>query len=205
MSTNYSGPKRHNILADAILREFNLISEEFSSFQKNSNLDCVAGCGKCCFKPDIYCSPVELLPMALELIKNGEAEDFLKRIESVGSRCIFLKVTDEENFKGYCTHYEHRPLTCRTFGVYLRHGKNKTIEPTVCKVLKDEKPLEYQKLKEMDFSKEESKAFIDVCKNRLASLDPSLMEEEMPINQSLRVMISKMLLYLDLGLDDSNA
>ena len=205
MSTSYSGLNRHNILAKSILNEFNLISDEFSSFQKKSNLACIEGCGKCCFKPDIYCSPMELLPMALELIKQGVAEDYLNNIESSGSRCIFLNVTDEENFKGHCTNYEHRPLTCRTFGVYLRHGKNKIIEPMVCKVLKEQKSREYEILKETDFTSEGPQAFIDVCKSRLASLDPSLMDEEMPINQSLKIMLSKMLMYLDLGLDDSNA
>lgn len=207
MSTSYSGPKRHKILADAILTEFNLISEEFSAFQKSTKLNCYEGCGKCCFKPDIYCSPAELLPMALELIERGEAENFLDDADSINDgRCVFLNVTDEENFKGSCKVYSHRPLTCRTFGVSLRHGKNNSVDLSVCKPLKEGRIQEYQELANNNFSSfDHSLPFIDVCKNRLTRIDPSLMETEMPINEALKIILSKMLLYSEFRSDDSDA
>jgi len=207
MSMSYSGPKRHKILADAILAEYNLVSAEFSAFQKSTKLNCYEGCGKCCFKPDIYCSPAELLPMALELIERGEAEKFLDNVDSIkDGRCVFLNVTDEENFKGSCKVYSHRPLTCRTFGVSLRHGKNNSINVSVCRPLKEGRALEFQQLVDNDFSPEDqSLPFIDTCKNRLTRIDPSLMEAEMPINDALRLILSKMLLYSEFRSDDSNA
>lgn len=206
MSTSYSGPKRHKILADAILAEFNLISDEFSSFQKSSKLNCYEGCGKCCFKPDIYCSPAELLPMAIELIERGLAERFLDEVDSIkNGRCVFLDVSDEENFKGSCKVYSYRPLTCRTFGVSLRHGKNNSIDLSVCKPLKEGRAQEYLELANQNFSdNNQPLPFIDTCKNRLTRIDPSLMEAEMPINDALKVILSKMLFYSEFRSDDSN-
>jgi Fe-S-cluster containining protein len=197
MSMNSSGQPRQKILADQILREFSLISDEFSSFQNISNLSCIEGCGKCCFKPDIYCSPYELLPLAIELLEKGEAQNFYNQcLGKENDRCIFLNVQNEVKFKAKCDAYIFRPLICRTFGVSARHGKNERMDMSVCKPLQEEKQAAYEVLLAKSFSTSNLPIpFIDFCKSRLSSLDPQLQEVELPINQALKVILEKVLFY----------
>ena len=177
------------------MHEFELISNEFSNFQKESNLQCLPGCGKCCFKPDVFCSPVELLPMALHLYQIGKAEDYLERSRlNQGFRCLFLNVANEAEFKGSCSKYEYRPLVCRTFGASARHVKNQKIEFSVCKILKEENSEDFKKLSQFQENNSERQLpFIDLCKNRLIALDPKFLDEEFPINKSLSIMLEKIL------------
>lgn len=197
MSTNSSGQIRHKILTREIMREFNLISEEFSSFQSHVKLGCIEGCGKCCFKPDIYCSPVELLPLALELLERGEAQKMYDHcLGKEEETCVFLNIQNPQTFKAQCTMYVNRPLVCRTFGVSARHGKNGRVDISVCKPLQEEKTREYQELVSKNFTIDELPIpFIDICKSRLSTLDPLFSDEEMPINQALKVILEKVLFY----------
>jgi Fe-S-cluster containining protein len=197
MSTSSSGLQRHNILAEQILNEFNQISEEFSHFQNKSKLNCIEGCGKCCFKPDIYCSPYELLPMALEFLARGEAQGIYEKcLGKEKERCVFLNVQDEVKFKAQCDAYLFRPLVCRTFGVSLRHGKNERVDVSVCKPLQETKKEIYNELIANSFSTSDlSLPFIDSCKARLVSIDPKLQETELPINQALKIILEEVLFY----------
>lgn len=188
---NSSSLKRSHKLARDILDEYSRITEDFSRFQNESKLNCVSGCGKCCFKPDIYCSPIELLPLAMELLVRGQAQAFYdKSLEEENKRCLFLNVGNEENFQASCSEYKYRPLTCRTFGVYGRHEKNNEIDLFVCNLIKEHRPNEF------DGYKGEIKKIplIDLCKNRLIALDPQFLEMEYPINRSLRMILEKVLL-----------
>ncbi len=187
----------YNQLSKLILKEYDEISKEFSHFQVDSKLTCITGCGKCCFKPDIYCSPIELLPMALQLLKSGEAEKYLElSLSKQDERCVFLNVSDERSFKASCSQYAFRPLVCRTFGVSARHFKNGKIDFSVCKTLKDNKPEEFNNLIQYQENLNNVKLpFIDLCKSRLVTLDPQFLDSEFPINKSLRIILEK-ILYL---------
>lgn len=200
MSTNFSDHKHYKNLSDEILKEFNQISEEFSSFQNHSKLTCIEGCGKCCFKTDIYCSPIELLPMALELLKIGKAQEFYEKCQAEDqNKCVMLVVHDEEKYLGNCSQYDNRPLVCRTFGVSVRHGKNSQLDFSICKPIKENKSELYQEVLRSDLSLYTSPLpFIDMCKNRLISMHPLFLENEMPIKDALKMMLEKVLLYDDL-------
>jgi Fe-S-cluster containining protein len=205
MSMNSSGLIRQKQLANSILGEFTQISSEFSTFQNNAKLSCIEGCGKCCFKPDIYCSPYELLPLALELLEKGEAQKMYERcLDKQEERCLFLTVTNEEKFKAQCEAYTFRPLVCRTFGVSARHGKNQRVDMSVCKPLQEQKTQAYEELLEKAFSITNLPLpFIDLCKSRLTSLDPALQDEEFPINQALKIMLEKVLFYANFNNGDT--
>lgn len=197
MSTNSLNLKNFEELSQSILREYGDISEKFHAFQHNNRLDCVSGCGKCCFKPDIYCSPIELLPLALELLRRGEAQAvYDKCLESIEKRCPFLHVDNAEKFQGKCTEYAFRPLVCRTFGVSARHGKKNNIEYSVCKTLKEEKATAFQSLVDSNYPHTQADLpYIDSAKHRLTTLDPRFLEEEHTIKDSLKIILEKVLLY----------
>lgn len=192
---NSSNQTPNQVLANSILSELESISEEFSRFQNSNALVCPPGCGKCCFKPDIYCTPIELLPLAMELYARGEAEEMLASLSGKeSSRCFFMNITDEAAGKGRCTEYKFRPLVCRTFGVAPRHDKNKNVNFSVCTTLKEINASDYQAMLSKDFSQVDI-PFIDQSKNKLSTLDPRFMEEEFPINKSLSIILEKVLFY----------
>lgn len=180
-------------LAESITEEYNNLTSHFSSFQKNANLSCLDKCGKCCFKTEIYCSPIELLPMALHLVETQKALEILDKInDETLSHCALLVVTDKQHFQGYCGEYAHRGIICRSFGVSARHGK-KGVDYSVCKIIKEEKSEAYRDLLKTEHNYQEI-PFIDSSKNQLTTLSPEFLEREYPINESLRIMLEKVLL-----------
>jgi Fe-S-cluster containining protein len=175
-------------LSEEILLQLNYAAKVFSDFQESSKLTCPPGCGKCCFKPDVSCTPYELLPLALHLIENSMAEQILEKAYAHShKRCVLLMVSNEENGLGQCLEYKFRPLICRVFGVAAR--KNKYGEPdlSICFVLKEIYPVA------VDVRGSEIQ-FIEIWKKKLESLDPRLTEKEIPINQALIIILEKILL-----------
>lgn len=194
MSTSSSNLTRHRSLAHEIMEAFANISSEYSSFQNKNSLSCAAGCGKCCFKSDIYCAPIELLPLALDLIDRGEAESVLEKcIKHEADHCMFMNISDLKAGKGQCTEYTFRPLVCRTFGVAGKHDKDGKVSFSVCTTLKETNAKNYTELlnKKNDNS---DIPFIDKAKNKLTCLDPRFLEKEFPINQALAMLLDKLLL-----------
>jgi Fe-S-cluster containining protein len=136
--------------------------------------------------------------MALDLLDRGIAQEtYDKCLEHKADHCLFMKISDLKNGKGRCTEYQFRPLICRTFGVAGRRDKMGKINFSVCTTLKEIKAKEYQELTAKEFLPQEV-PFIDLSKNRLATLDPKFLEEEFPINQSLAIMLEKILFISEL-------
>ncbi len=182
-------------LANDILREYESLSQKFSTFQNKNQLSCLEGCGRCCFKDDIYCSPIELLPMALYLLESNKVDEYLNRLENPEHPyCTFLEITDKESFKGFCREYQHRAIICRTFGVSARKSKDLKTDYSVCKTIKENKSQAYSQLIQTFNHLEKEIPYISSSKNNLLALSPKFMEQEYPINQSLRIMLDKVLL-----------
>ena len=180
-------------MADKILLQLNETSTIFGGFQTKTKLSCPSECGKCCFKPDIRCTPYELLPLAFHLIQNGCATEFLEKAERrKNDQCILLQITDKENEHGYCSNYVFRPFICRVFGVASRINKYGVVEPSLCSLFKNNK----QHFSDIDLN---SSPLIDVWKKKLEGLDPNLSEKEIPINQALAFILEKVLLAESLG------
>lgn len=188
-------------LAREISAEYDKLSTQFSTFQNKNNLGCIEKCGRCCFKQDIYCSPIELLPMTIYLIENNKAYEYLEKIQKgLFNYCIFLNVSNESRFEGYCGEYEHRPVVCRTFGVSARHAKDGSVGFSICKTIKENKRLEVEKLNSLSLKKEDY-PFINVSKSNLIALSPKFMDSEYTISESLRIMLEKVLLIKSYSLE----
>lgn len=198
MPTSSSNLSRYKIQSQRILSELNHVYEQFSAFQKKVELPCPQECGKCCFKSDIFCTPIELLPMAIDLFERGEAlNTYDKCLEFAGNHCIFMKISDLKGGKGQCLEYQFRPLVCRTFGVAGRHDKNNKINYSVCTTLKEVHTEKYQQLINSNLKNDEV-MFIDDSKSRLSNLDPAFLEKEFPINISLSIILEKILFLAEL-------
>ncbi|MBC7538975.1 MAG: YkgJ family cysteine cluster protein [Bacteriovorax sp.] len=182
-------------LSKAISEKLSEVSDVFGHFQQKTGLTCPTGCGKCCLKADISCSPYELLPMAFNLIDTGRAEEVLENARLYKENiCLFLKVNDQSQGTGSCSEYEHRPFICRAFGLSARRGKHEIIERLICKTLSE---IEISKphIKIVD----EEIPQIDLWKKRLESIDPHLLENELPIHQGIAILLERLLLWKKLS------
>jgi Fe-S-cluster containining protein len=121
--------------------------------------------------------------MAYHLIESDLAISFLEKAEENNSQCIFLQVTNSESGKGVCSQYEYRPFICRIFGVAARTNKYGKIENAICPTLAENNIVEA-----------DNAPLIEVWKKKLEVIDPRLSEQELPINQALKLILEKVLL-----------
>ena len=130
------GPKDKSKDILAILKE---MGEVFHHFQKETQLECLSGCGKCCLFPDIESTPLECLPLVYDFYSRGELDSLKARIESSTLTCAMWEGNTESG-KGQCTAYEVRPSICRMFGVSGYFDKNRKVTLSVCKLIKENSP-----------------------------------------------------------------
>jgi Fe-S-cluster containining protein len=174
---------RDQILADKILEQLNESTKEFSGFQNQCGMHCPSECNKCCHNPEISCTPYELLPLAIELLKKNEAEKVLDdAYNSKNNLCVLMNVNN-------CREYLHRPFICRAFGVAARTDKHGNFESIICPILKENYPNKNL----------EGVPLIELWKKKLESIDPKLSEREVPINKALIIILEKLLLAKSFG------
>lgn len=177
-------------LSVKIKSELEIIGKPFSEFHYNSGMHCPSDCGKCCFNPEIACHPYELLPLAMDLLKRGVAEEVLESAKNnLGKNCVLLKVIDEKFGLAKCSEYQFRPSICRAFGVSGRMNKNEKIELSICKHLKQIYPEN-----NFDFASENI-PYISLVKRKLEAIDPVLIGPQININEALIIILEKVLLW----------
>ena len=191
-------------LALEVLNEYQLLSQEFGSYQKISGLNCVEGCGACCNNPQVEASVLEMLPLALHLFDTGQAEAYLQQMhDSGGFACHLFQRHSLDGMKGACTVYEWRPGICRMFGV--AGYRTKTDQPTlsVCATIKASKPQRFaDALIAMSTS---TPPMLAHGRQRIAKIDYALGEKLMPINEALVAALEKVLTQAAYSaLDDGN-
>lgn len=177
-----------------IQNQFEEISNVFAQFQQHSGLVCRQGCGQCCFKKHVYCTPIELLPLGLKLLQEKKAEEFLERaLANLDNHCILLDVHNEELGAARCSQYEHRPFLCRSFAISARKNKHEQPEFSVCKIIKQDFPDKVAELEKSKFSSE-GPPYMEIWRKKLVCIDPQFLEQEHPINKSLSIILEKLLL-----------
>jgi Fe-S-cluster containining protein len=168
---------------------FEKLDGEISAFQIATGMHCKFGCGKCCFKADIEATPLEFLPFALHLYKNGRAEEWHhKLLSSEEQLCVILNPT--QGGAGLCTEYKHRGLICRLFGYSARTNKYNEKELVTCNIIKTEQADEYQRGKERKDVPVMSQYYM-----QMHSIDPEMATEFYPINVAVRKAIEGVLHY----------
>lgn len=179
-------------LAEQVWSLHTELDEEISSFQSASGLHCLSGCGKCCLKPDIEATPLEFLPLALALYREGVAPDWLKNIEAGGSVC---KVYDEGQLgQGKCTRYQDRGMICRLFGYSARKNKHGQKELITCQIIKEDQ-LEAFLLTSDRINSDVSVPGASDFYARLRGIDPGLGGTQLPINKAIAQAIDAVLNY----------
>ncbi|MFM9006423.1 MAG: YkgJ family cysteine cluster protein, partial [Flavobacteriales bacterium] len=89
----------------AVKRVYARLDKEIASVQQSSGLHCLSGCGECCKKPDIECTPLEFLPLALELFDAGKAEEAWVELNQNKQSLCYVFRPHVTNFGGLCNAY----------------------------------------------------------------------------------------------------
>jgi Fe-S-cluster containining protein len=172
---------------------FRKLDAEIAQFQSSTGMHCRFGCGKCCFKPDIEATPLEFLPFALHLYREGLAEQWYERLSSSEDPlCLILNPTQAG--AGLCTEYTHRGLICRLFGYSARTTKYDKKELVTCQVIKTEEPEEYRKGVELV----ENGGQVPVLSQyymQLHAIDPGMTTKFYPINIAIRKALEDVMHY----------
>ncbi len=177
---------------DEVLRLYEKLDQKIEEFKVASNLRCPSGCGRCCENPNVFCSVLEVLPLAGQLWQNKSATKILSRIgESTCGVCVFYEPNSLKIGNGRCSVYPWRPLICRLFGYAAKQGKHLKRQLVTCPTIKEHCAQEYQRVvKNLD----QEKITIPLMREytmQLLSIEPHLGREQFSINTAVRIAIEK--------------
>lgn len=169
----------------------------FKQVNQQYGFGCIDGCGACCNTPGhkIEVSVFEMVPLALELIKKGTAEDVydqLGQTDTTETVCIHYKTLSDDGKKGYCTVHPHRPLICRLFAGGSRIDRNGNRELVLCRPLKDKYADDAQTLQNVAADLPIITEFASMARQ----LNPSFGHQLLPINEALKLALGLVLTYL---------
>ncbi len=177
----------------AVKNVYAKLDKEIAALQATSGLHCLSGCGECCKKPDIEATPLEFLPLALQLFDEGKAERALEDLQNKTESICYVFRPHVTNFGGLCSEYPHRGLICRLFGFTARRNKEGNSELVTCKLIKKDQSAEFDQLvKEMKHGKK-----IPVMSDyysRIAGIDHNMVTFY-PINEAMKQAIETVLHY----------
>jgi Fe-S-cluster containining protein len=176
------------------------MSDSFSSYQSSTGWNCLPSCGKCCLNPEVDASILEMIPMAYSIYLEGKLDEWLDKLQTTKQEhCIVYEQGLKEG-EGKCGRYNDRPSLCRMFGVSGHYNKQHEISLSVCKLIKEKYKLFDQELKG---SKQETPMMAD-WSMKLASINPQLIQDKMPINKALLGALEKVAFTLQFQDEDSS-
>jgi Fe-S-cluster containining protein len=166
------------------------IDKAVTEFQLKSGLRCPPGCGSCCPAADVQVTILEMLPVANEILCNGEAADWLERLAALpeSGRCVLYVEQSAPGAAGHCGFYSWRPALCRLFGFASVRSRAGTKALSVCKHIKQIDP---QGAAAAMALAEEAPCFVHYS-SQVYALDPVLGSRLMPINAALRNAIERL-------------
>jgi Fe-S-cluster containining protein len=177
----------------AVRRVYNRLDKEIAAMQQSSGLHCLSGCGECCKKPDIECTPLEFLPLALELFDEGRAEQAWEDLKNQQNSLCYVFRPHITNFGGLCNAYPHRGLICRLFGFTARTNKEGQRELVTCKFIKEEQAQAFAHVAE-ELKAGKKIPVMSEYYTRLTSIDPTL-ADFYPINQAIQKALEVVMHY----------
>lgn len=173
----------------SLLDLYQEIDVKLEKFKKETNLNCVKGCGECCHIPSerIEVTMVEFIPLSLQLWETGEAELFLEKVYRITQEepCVFYR-RDAYRNEGHCSIYLWRPLICRLFGFSAIEDKYGQPKIVICSVLKKNKPEIAEEIN-MRLERRELEVPINsYYAKRVALLPPLYNKKLLPINEAIK-------------------
>lgn len=175
---------------------FDRLDCEISQFQSQTNLHCIADCGRCCTKPDIEASPLEFLPWAFYLFLNGLGQKTLMELKEYSSSTCYLyqPLSLLDSHIGSCGNYKYRGLICRLFGYAASRDKYGKLRLATCKIIKEGQSEGFKSAEEAIDKGLSVPIFSDYYMN-LNQIDFRLGNAILPINEALKLAIEEVLHY----------
>ena len=172
------------------------LESEIKTFQTETKLSCVVGCGKCCSTPDIDASPLEFLPWAFHVFMEGEAEEKLTALNNtVTPNCHLYQPSSIEEFtKGKCSDYKHRGLICRLFGYGATTDKYGQLRIASCNIIKEGQKENFDKSTEAINNGLSIPIFTEYYM-QLSQIDFKLGNVFVPVNKAMKLAIEEVLQY----------
>lgn len=187
-------------IADQVMESYTQIDEKIETFQTETQLYCPTGCGWCCESPNVEATPLEMLPLVLELFQRGEIQEWLQLAEESDyqGQCIFYKPDPFVMGNGRCQVYHSRPTICRLFGFATVTSKSGEVQLAACVRHKAAMPhIVAQTQAAIDEKTVHPPNFADISQ-QIASLEPGFGHQRLPINEALKVAVQKVGLYLQM-------
>ncbi len=177
----------------AVERLFHELDENISRFQADTGLKCLAGCGHCCFNPEVEATALEFLPLAYQYYKNGTAEKFYDDLaENTTPVCRLMSPVISSSSGGFCGEYKYRGLICRLFGFSARRNKYDKLEMMTCRLIKENQKEEFARTS-VEINRDREIAIVGNYYMKLRMIDPDLGSRPLPINQAIRMALEVIL------------
>ena len=174
---------------------FHQLDKEIDQFKTRSGLNCLAGCGSCCHKPDIEATILEFLPLAIDLYQKGQVDEVLDLINSnEDGRCVIFSPFLVGGTTGFCSNYSQRGLICRLFGFSATRDKNGIRNIATCKKIKEAMPELFQKAN-TGIQNGDKIPGITNYYSKLQAIDLNIGGKMYPINQAIKWAIETVALY----------
>ena len=168
-----------------------------AEFQITSGLRCPSGCGSCCQTSDVEATVPEMLPLAVEIFRDGQAEYWLERLKDPerSFRCALFSENRVGNGDGYCRYYAQRPVLCRLFGFSSVRNRNGKKILALCRQMKQFSPEIVGQALEIS---DQAPCFSEIY-TWVYDLDPAQGARPLPINMALAAAIERVGLQMTLG------
>jgi hypothetical protein len=187
---------RQTWIIEEVEKVFEELDQHIQKTAAESGLNCPEFCGVCCRKSDIEASPLEFMPLAAWLYKNGKVNDFLERLDHPGHQwCACFDPQASLEGRWGCQYYEHRGLICRLFGFGFRLNRDNFPVLVTCKIMKTTRTDAVLKAAELAALNPEGMPVFSNYFMKLLAIDPDLAVPQMPSNQAIRVAIEKLYFY----------
>lgn len=175
---------------------FQNLEIEITTFQKETKLGCIVGCGKCCSTPEIDASPLEFLPWAFHVFLNGKAEETLIELEQNSSATCFLYRPKSlaEFTSGNCSTYQYRGLICRLFGFGATTDKYGKLRIATCNIIKEGQKDKYEAAT-IAINTNVSVPIFTEYYMQLSQIDFKLGNVFLPVNKAMKMAVEEVLQY----------
>jgi Fe-S-cluster containining protein len=184
-------------LANKIRGIYRSLDEKTRSFQEKSGLKCLNGCGQCCLSPTVEAQVSEMLPLAMSMLKSGDAADLHAKIEQKrDAMCVLYRPSSADPNQGYCSAYEMRPSVCRLFGFSAVSGKPpEKGQLSTCKIIKNRQPEATSKAMDLLTSNHHEVPYVRDYSLQMEVLAPgTAFSERLPINHAIKIALEKVAL-----------
>lgn len=163
-------------------------------------LRCPDGCGSCCLSPAVQASILEMLPLAVALTMQGQAEFWLACLDEADGqeRCVCFQADNVVAGNGRCRVYPWRPTICRLFPFATVRDKHGDRRLTTCAVLRESIPPTVAEASARVARGEPAPTFCE-CAGWVGAVDPNGDSLPMPINDALRAALQRVALASQLA------